>query len=370
MLWNWKDKNWPKFTYEEEAIAAFEEEFMHRAGMLHGSLKHISSEDQDLLKIDLLSGEAHKTSEIEGEFLNRESLQSSIRKHFGLKTDNRRISPAEAGISEMMVDLYKNYHTPLTHSQLYEWHKMLTNGRRDLKDIGHYRTHEDPMQIVSGALDRPIVHYEALPSAGIKKEMDYFIAWFNNSENAGKKPLGALTRAGIAHLHFEIIHPFEDGNGRIGRVISEKALSQHLKKPTLIAISHTIERNKKQYYAALQKHNTELEITDWLEYFCKMILEAQVYTQNFIDFLIEKGKFYRRFDTMLNDRQKKVSKRIFAEGLDGFKGGLSADNYMSITRTTPSTATRDLQKMVAMGAFLRTGERKSTRYYLNLKEEA
>jgi Fic family protein len=170
----------------------------------------------------------------------------------------------------------------------------------------------------------------------------------------------------MAHLYFESIHPFEDGNGRIGRAVSEKALSQGLNRPTLIAISYTIESEKKEYYAALQRNSTRLEIDHWLEYFCKMVLKAQDYTQSRIDFLIQKGKFYQRFSNQLNERQQKVVARIFREGVNGFTGGLSAENYMRITGTTASTATRDLQKMVELGAFVRTGERKSTRYYLNI----
>jgi Fic family protein len=365
MAWNWEHKNWPNFTYKADKLADYEKEFLHKAGMLHGSLKHINAEDQDTLKVDMISNEAYKTSEIEGEILNRDSLQSSIRSYFGLKTDNRRVPPAEQGIAEMMVDLYKNYHTALDHDQLYAWHEMLTNGRRDLQDIGRYRTHEEPMQVVSGALHNPKVHYEAPPSGRVKKEMERFIRWFNQSVE-GKIRFEALTHAGIAHLYFESIHPFEDGNGRIGRAISEKMLSQSLNRPILIAISYTIENQKKEYYSALQRNSMGLEITDWLVYFCEMVLKAQDHTQSIIDFLIEKGKFYRSFDEMLNERQRKVVERIFREGVSGFKGGLSAENYIRITGTTASTATRDLQKMVELGAFIRTGERKGTRYFLNI----
>lgn len=363
MKWNWEEKDWPNFAFDKEKLADYEEEFLHKSGMLFGSLKHVSDEDHDTLKINLISDEAYKTSEIEGELLNRDSLQSSIRKHFGLKTDSRRVPPAEQGISEMMVNLYKTYEHPLTHNQLFSWHQMLTAGRRDLLDIGKYRTHEDPMQVVSGVFDKPKVHYEAPPSANVQSEMETFIQWFNSSEKGASK-LNPLTRAGIAHLYFESIHPFEDGNGRIGRGISEKALSQSLKQPTLIAISSVIESDKKAYYAALQANSTGLKITNWLMYFCEMVLKAQDHTQRMIDFLIEKGKYYTRFQNQLNDRQLKVVARIFTEGINGFKGGLSADNYMKITGTTASTATRDLQKMVELGAMKRTGERKGTRYWL------
>lgn len=366
MTWNWELKNWPEFTHTPDQLSGYEKEFLHNAGMLLGSLKHVSDEDRDVLKINLISDEAYKTSEIEGEILNRDSLQSSIRRQFGLTTDNRRIPPAEQGISEMMVDLYTTYDIPLTHEQLFEWHKMLSNGRRDLIDIGAYRTHADPMQVVSGAVDHPTVHFEGPPSSRVPKEMEAFIHWFN-SESLSLEP---LTRAGIAHLYFESIHPFEDGNGRIGRAISEKALSQSLQQPTLIAISYTIENNKNAYYSALQNNSTGLEISNWLVYFGELVLTAQRHTQSMIDFLIEKSKYYTRFEKHFNERQAKVVERIFREGIDGFRGGLSADNYITISGTTASTATRDLQKLVEMGALKRTGERKGTRYYLNIDHDS
>lgn len=366
MNWNWQQKNWPEFTFEQDRFSKYENQFLHNAGKMHGSMIHINEVEKEMLKIELISDEAYKTSEIEGEILNRDSLQSSIRKHFGLKTDYRKIPPAEQGIAEMMVDLYQTSQTLLTNTQLFAWHNMLTNGRRDLTDIGAYRTHLDPMQVVSGALHNPTVHFEAPPSVQIKKEMNQFIHWFNQSERSRGMQLGALVRSGIAHLYFESIHPFEDGNGRIGRAISEKALSQSLKTPTLIAISHTIESDKKLYYASLQRNSLDMEINNWLEYFCNMVLKAQEYTQSIIDFLIEKGKFYHRFTDKLNDRQHKVVERIFREGVDEFKGGLSANNYTTITGATSSTATRDLQKMVELGAFIKTGERKGTRYYLTI----
>ena len=159
MAWNWQQKNWPNFIYDANELEKFDLDFIHKSGVMHGSMKHISEDDKEILTINLISDEALKTSEIEGDILNRDSLQSSIRKHFGLKTDNRRVSPAEQGISEMMVDLYKNALEPISHEQLHEWHSMLTNGRRDLKNIGAYRSHNEPMQIVSGDTFDPTVHY-------------------------------------------------------------------------------------------------------------------------------------------------------------------------------------------------------------------
>lgn len=363
MTWNWQLKRWPNFKFISEVLLPYERAFLQKAGMLYGSMKHFSGENQDEFKVMLLSDEAFQTSKIEGEFLNRDSLQSSIRKQFGLQADKRKVSPAEHGISEMMIDLFKNYSSPLTHKQLFLWHEMLMNGRRDLQEIGSYRTHPDPMQIVSGSMGQPIVHFEAPPSNMVKKEMDNYISWFNET---GSEYSGPVVKSGIAHLYFESIHPFEDGNGRIGRALSEKVLSKYLERPTLIALSHIIENNKKVYYNSLHLNSKTIDITGWLEYFGETIFQAQDYTQRMIDFLIEKSKYYQEFDEKFNERQKKVVNRIFKEGIEGFKGGLSADNYIKITGTTASTATRDLKRMVDLGALRKTGERKGTRYYLNL----
>lgn len=366
MTWNWKHKNWPQFIYNEEDFREQERQFFEKTGILYGSFQHIDADDQEDLKIDLISQEAVKTSEIEGEILNRDSIHSSIRRQFGLQTDHKRIEPAEQGIAEMMVDLYRNYDTPLTEETLFSWHEMLTNGRRDLIDIGRYRTHEDPMQIVSGHMGRPIVHFEAPPSKQVMEEMKSFLAWFNHTIKGEKNELPALIRAAISHLYFECIHPFEDGNGRIGRAISEKSLSQSLGRPMLIALSYTIQEHRKSYYEALESNNKDLDISDWISYFCEIVLKAQDYTQSTISFIIEKGKFYKRFEKQLNERQLKVVERVFREGFGGFKGGLSAKNYQTISGAPSATATRDLTKMAEIGAFIKTGNLKSTRYFLNI----
>lgn len=367
MKWNWQQVDWPDFSYDASRIDAFEKRLLLDAGLLFGAFKHLDDEDKRQLTIELISNEALKTSEIEGEHLDRDSLQSSIRRQFGLTADNRKISAAEQGIAEVMVDLYRDFDIPLSHALLFEWHKMLTNGRRDLNDIGRYRTHSEPMQIVSGAIYAPKVHFETPPSSQMMPEMEQFITWFNDTAPEGKTPLPALLRAGITHLYFVSIHPFEDGNGRIGRAIAEKALAQCLGQPTLIAIAYTIERNKKAYYLALEQANRWNEITPWLTYFATLVLNAQSYTAAWIEFLINKTKLYDRLRGQLNPRQEKVLERMFREGPDGFIGGLSAEKYIGITGAPRATATRDLQDLVSKGALLRHGERKHTRYLLNLE---
>ena len=368
MKWNWQKSDWPQFTYKESVLTDLEACFLRQSGVFLGTLKHVNTEDKNTFIVDLMSTEALKTSEIEGEILNRDSLQSSIRRNFGFDVKQQKIPLAEQGIAEMMVDVYKTFNRPLSHEQLFAWHKMLMKGRKDLNDLGAYRTHEDLMQVVSGSLHKPKVHFEAPPSKKVSREMTAFVQWFNDSAPGGKDPLPALTRTGIAHLYFVCIHPFEDGNGRVGRAIVEKALSQSLGQPTLIALSHTIQENKKAYYDSLEKNNKDNEITNWLAYFSKTILEAQGYTQKLTDFLIEKSKLYEKLRGKMNARQEKVIARLFRKGPEGFKGGLSAENYLSITKTSRATATRDLQDLVEKGALVKTGERKHTRYWLAIAQ--
>jgi Fic family protein len=173
-----------------------------------------------------------------------------------------------------------------------------------------------------------------------------------------------LTRAGLAHLYFVSIHPFEDGNGRIGRAIAEKTLAQNLGRPTLIALAYTIERARAAYYGGLERNNKDVQVTDWLVYFAGTILDAQRNTIKRIDFYIAKAKFYERFRGALNARQERVVARMFREDIDGFKGGLSAENYISIAKTSRATATRDLNELVSLGALEKIGELRHTRYHL------
>jgi Fic family protein len=185
-----------------------------------------------------LSGEAVTTSAIEGEILNRASVQSSILRQLGLGSpDLRRFMPAEQDIAEMMVDLDRSFSQPLSNETLFGWHRMVTSGRKDLADIGRFRTSSEPMQIVSGRIGAPKVYFEAPPSKRVPAEMKGFISWFNRAAPNGKDPLPAITCAGIAHLYFESIHPFEDGNGRIGRAIAEKAMTHSFGQPVLVSLA-------------------------------------------------------------------------------------------------------------------------------------
>jgi Fic family protein len=366
MPWNWQQPDWPHFSWDASQLRAAGEQFLIESGVFAGAIKHLQAPDQEQLTVEALATEAVTTSQIEGEILDRASVQSSIRRQFGLATDDRRIPLAEQGIAEMSVHLYRSFAEPLSSEMLFSWHRMLVKGRRDLTDVGAYRTGSEPMQVVSGALHSPKVHFEAPPSVALPHEMARFVAWFNRTSSAGAEPLPALTRAGIAHLYFVSIHPFEDGNGRIGRALSEKVLSQALGQPTLTALATTILARRKAYYQTLQASNHHNEVTPWLTWFAGVSLEAQKRSIAWVEFLIDKTRLLDRLRGHLNARQEKALLRMLREGPDGFQGGLSAGNYASITGASPATATRDLAGLVELRALQRTGELRHARYHLAL----
>lgn len=371
MQWNWQLPDWPKFSYDAEAMAAMETVFLRESGRITGALSHLDESDRDTLRIELLSDEALKTSRIEGEILDRESVQSSLRKNFGLKVDRQRgVGPKEKGIADLLAETWRRFAEPLTDRALHEWHRMLMQGQLEAQSLGCYRSGEEPMQIVSGDPFDPEIHFEAPPSIQVAGEMTGFLEWFNRTAPAKKRiPLPALTRSALAHLHFETIHPFSDGNGRIGRAIAEKALFQADGQPIFLALSDAIESERKQYYEALAATRFTNEITAWLTWFGGAVLKSLENSIHRVDFLIQKTHFFDRFGSHLNPRQEKVLRRMFREGPAGFQGGLSAGNVVSITRTSPATARRDLGALVAMGALRKTGERKGTRYFLNLDRD-
>jgi Fic family protein len=364
MTWNWQRPDWPNFSWKSARLRKAEQQFLVGSGVIAGAVKHLGASDHERLTIEAITAEALTTSEIEGEILDRASVQSSIRGQLGLETDHRKVKPAEQGIAEMMVNLYRTCAKPLTDEMLFAWHRMLMKGRSDLRNIGRYRLDYEPMQVVSGALYRPKVHFEAPPSSTLPKEMARFLKWFNRTAPDGAAPLPSLTRAGLAHLFFESIHPFEDGNGRIGRAISEKALSQSLGQPTLTALAATILVRRKSYYEALEAANKGNEVTPWLAWFAGIALEAQRRTEARVEFLLDKTRLLDGLRGQMNQRQEQALLRMLREGPEGFKGGLSAGNYAKITGASPATTTRDLTDMVASGALTRTGERRHARYFV------
>ncbi len=364
MTWNWQQQDWPDFRWDASPLKQAEKQYLVGGGMLLGATEHLEAEERSQLTVELLSSEALSTSEIEGEVLDRASVQSSIRKNLGLLADDQSASLAAQGVAEMTVDALLTFDKPLTQESLCFWQFQVVRGRSDLEDIGRFRTHAEPMQIVSGRLDKPKVYFEAPPSARVPAEMSRFIDWFNEARTS----VPALTRAGIAHLYFESIHPFEDGNGRVGRAVAEKALSQGVGQPTFVSLSSTLLAHRKSYYEALASSSQSNEITDWLLWFAGMVLEAQRRTLAEVLFTLEKARMLDRLRGRLNGRQEKALLRMFREGSGGFIGGLSASKYTAITGAPHATATRDLADLVEKEALRKEGELKYTRYHLSVPQ--
>jgi Fic family protein len=366
MTYNWQQKDWTNFSYDisklEDKLYAFAE----KSGRINGILKTMSREDHAQTMINIMVAEAIKTSEIEGQYLSRIDVLSSIRNNLGLNVTPESVKDKNAeGMATLITDVQNSYAEKLTKEKLFDWHKMIFPTASSI-NIGAWRIHEDPMQVVSGRIDRPVVHFEAPPSKQIPLEMDNFIAWFNETAPNGSKMIKyAPIRSAISHLYFETIHPFEDGNGRIGRSIAEKALSQTTGYPGLLSLSATIEAKKKEYYNALKMGQSSNEITPWLEYFIDVILKAQDASEALIDFTLKKSKLFDYFESQLNDRQLKAIKRMLEEGPKGFEGGMTAKKYIRITQTSKPTATRDLQKLVELKVFKVDGDGRSTSYHIN-----
>ncbi len=368
MQWNWQLSDWPRFFWDTGALNSLEMQFLRESGQILGINSHLEETASLDLRIEHLCNEAIETSLIEGETLDRASVQSSIRRSFGISVDNpRSVTQGEKGIAELMVSSFRTFDEPLSDSVLLKWHSLLMQGQMEDQFVGSYRASHDPMLIVSGDPFDPVTHYEAPPSQSVPYEMERFIYWFSQTRPVGGDiPLPALTRSALAHLHFESIHPFHDGNGRIGRVIAEKVISQSVGQPILIALSQTIQKDKKAYYEALATTRFSNEVTAWIEYFGNVILDSISDSIDRLAFTIKKSHFFDRFRNAVNPRQEKVLRRIFREDPGGFRGGLSAGNYISITKISTATARRDLGELVKIGALTKTGERKGTRYFLKL----
>lgn len=369
MTYIWQHPEWPEFRYNltgiEDILFVFAEETGHISGILKGTSDALQIETL----INTLVAEAIKTSEIEGEFLSRQDVVSSIRNNLGIAQKPEPVKDRKAqGAAELMVNARNSYAEPLSEAMLFSWHKTLL---KDSKNIttGAWRKDTAPMQVISGSIGKEKVLFEAPPPEHVPAEMARFIEWFNATAPGGSTEITkAPLRSAIAHLYFETIHPFEDGNGRIGRVIAEKALSQTLGRPVMLSLSRTLEAGRKKYYQSLETAQKHIDITAWIRYFVQTIVDAQIETRNMLDFTLKKTRFFDHFKELLNDRETKVIQKMLETGPNGFEGGMTAKKYMSITKTSKATATRDLQHLAEIQCLASSGGGRSTSYKLSIPE--
>jgi len=365
-MYNWQHKEWPNFIFSIDKLQELAILFAQEVGLTNGLFLGLNEELKQEALLEILITEAIKTSEIEGEYMSREDVISSIKNNLGIKpivaVKDKRVS----GIARLMLDVNRDLNQPLTLAKICNWHQTLMEYDPKINAV-QWRKGEAPMQIVSGAFGREIIHFEAPPSAQVPAEMEKFIVWYNHTTLPVKGHISkALLKAAIAHLYFESIHPFEDGNGRIGRVLSEFTLSQNLKSAALLSISKTIEQHKAKYYDQLKFAQRGLDITDWITHFTQQILAAQIDAKELIRFTLKKARFYDQYTKQLNERQLKVIQRMLENGTAGFDGGMTAKKYIAIAKTSKATATRDLQELQEIGAFLQGGAGRSVSYALVL----
>lgn len=363
-MYNWQFKDWGNFSYNESVIDPYLTDILLNLGEINGLSSNLPFDIQQETLMNIMISEAQKTSEIEGEFFSREDIFSSLKKHMGFSENQLIIKDKKAqNIAKLTLDVRKNFAEPLSEDLVKKWHFILMENSSYVQ-AGEYRTSDEQMQIVSGKWGNETVHFIAPPSHQVPIEMKNFINWYQNFKTSPKDVKQILIKTSIAHLYFESIHPFEDGNGRIGRAIIEKCMFECFQNPLFISISTAIENNKKAYYTHLKKASKTLEITEWIVFFVELFLSAQNHAKSTIQLVLNKSSFLDKHALNLNERQLKVVLKMFDLGWRNFEGGMSAKKYMSITKTSKATATRDLQDMVAKGVLQMNGSGRSIRYFL------
>lgn len=339
-------KNWTDFTWEEKTIQKVFGEVRHLQGTIAGQMSSIGFSTKKEANLTTLTLDVVKSSEIEGEQLNYEQVRSSIARRLGL--DVAGLVPIDRnveGVVEMMLDATQNYLQQLTEDRLFGWHSALfPTGRSGMYkiEVGKYRT--GVMQIVSGAMGKEKVHYEAVEAKLVKQEMNIFLTWLNNDQT----DLDLVLKSAIAHFWFIIIHPFDDGNGRIARAISDLLLSRSDgSTERFYSMSSQILLERKRYYEILQKvQHSDGDITEWLEWFLTCLKNALLETQNTLKKIVDKIEFWKHHEhTALNERQRLMLNKL----LDGFEGKLKSSKWAKIAKCSTDTALRDIKDLIAKG---------------------
>lgn len=367
----WQREDWPRFRVREAQIASPLKEARMAQGRVVGKAQALGEAVGTALG-EIWTAEAVATAAIEGEKLDLDAVRSSVARRLGLPMPAKvRHARNVEGLLDMMQDALVKHAQPLTAKRLFAWQAALfPTGRSGLLKIrtGSWRTGSEPMQIVSGPIGKEKVHYEAPPARDVPLLMREFLRWFADST---KDRTDGLVRAALAHLWFETIHPFEDGNGRVGRAIIDMVLAQEdASTLPLYRMSSHLLANRKAYYDELNRaQRGSLDVTPWVLWFVQQFHFACRESEETIDQSLIKARFWTRLAGMpISDRQRKVINVLLDAGPGGFEGGLSAGKYQSLTSTSRQTATRDLGDLVEKGVLSATGQLKSTRYHVVVPE--
>lgn len=347
-MYTWELKDWPHFRFDHAAAEYWTQKALAASQRILGAMSVVPEDLGSEARLDLLVSAAIETSAIEGEALNREDVCSSIKNHF-LKPDEKVAvhDPVAAGISAVILEVMDLYGEALTEQRLHHWNKLVLPGCGSSSFSGAWRTHSDAMQIVSGAIHNPTMHFEAPPSSRVPADMKVFLDWFNNDS----LELPGVARAAIVHLWFETIHPYEDGNGRVGRAVADVAVSQMLEQPLMMSLATVLSKHRKAYYQQLNTASKEtLDVTPWVNWFGERVVEALDGSIQVIQYVVKKARFWDSLNNRdLNDRQLKLIRKMLGHDAPGFEDGINAKKYQNLTRCSKATATRDLQNLVAQG---------------------
>lgn len=366
----WQYPEWPNFSWDEREFSAILSEVRNLQGQLVGMMRMIGFDMQNAASLLVMTDDVVKSCEIEGVKLDSERVRSSVARRLGLPSEGLpEPDHYTEGLVQVMLDAVLNAEKDLTEDRLFDWHAALfPTGRSGAYKItvANWRQGDEPMQVVSGAMGHERVHYEAPPSAAVPQMMSDFLKWVN-SEN---ETLDPVIKAAIAHLWFVSIHPFDDGNGRLTRTITDMLLTRADRMPhRFYSMSATICQNRKDYYAALE-HTTigSTDITSWLKWFLQTMRLSLLDAMRTVERTVKKSQFWQEHRAVtMNERQTKMVNLLW----DGFEGKLTNAKWAKITKTSSSTALRDIQELVSLGV-LKVSESggRSTNYRLAMDDDA
>lgn len=345
-MYIYQKQAWPNFTWDNDQLIQPLSSVRHKQGRLIGRMESLGFSLQSEAVLQTLTLDVLKSNEIEGEILDQDQVRSSIARRLGM--DVAGLVPADRnveGVVEMLLDATQNYESKLTKDRLFDWHAALfPTGRSGMHHItvGDWRNNKaGPMQVVSGPMGRERIHFEAPDASKLENEMESFLKWFNTSP----MHIDPVLKAAIAHLWFVTIHPFDDGNGRIGRTIADMQLARADGSPQrFYSMSAQIRKERNKYYDILEStQKGDLDITEWLQWFLECLDRALVATEEILTGVLNKAKYWELFaNKKLNDRQRLMLNKL----LDGFDGKLNTTKWAKITKSSQDTALRDIQNLI------------------------